>query len=196
MRLGILGGTFDPIHYGHLFIAEEARVLYGLQQVLFIPNGTPPHKLGLGVTPAEHRAAMVTLAITPNPNFVFSPLEIKRSGISYTIDTLKSLQAENPNAELFYIAGLDTVFDLKNWRSPEQVMQSCKILVAARPGYDASEISLHVPSEYCNRFHLLPTPELGVRATDIRQRVREGRTIRYLTPDPVIQYIEEARLYR
>src|SRR5690348_11456222 len=121
MRLGIMGGTFDPIHYGHLFIAEEARVRFRLHNILFVPNGEPPHKKNYTLTPAKHRFAMTLIATRPNQGFAITPMELNRPGPSFTIDTLTTLRQENPVAELFYITGVDAVADILTWRRHEEV---------------------------------------------------------------------------
>jgi nicotinate-nucleotide adenylyltransferase len=196
MNLGILGGTFDPIHYAHLFIAEEARVRYGLDRVLIVPNAIPPHKQSHPVGDPAHRVAMVQAAIESNPAFECSLVELERPGPSYTVDTLKRLLDQNAGAELFFITGLDTILEIPTWYRPEQVVQLTRFIAAERPGYSWDPGEQTLPEGLANRVLPLATPQLDISSTDIRRRVREGLPIRYLTPDPVIGYIECHGLYR
>jgi len=196
MRLGIMGGTFDPIHYGHLFIAEEARVRYRLSQVLFVPNGRPPHKREGDVTPAEHRLAMVQRAIQSNPHFECSRMELNRPGLSYTVETLTLLRAEYVDAEFFYITGVDAVADILTWKRHEDVIRLATFIAAARPGFEISRLKERLPEDYLARILLLRSTGLEISSTEIRERVRQGLPIRYLMPDTVREYIEEFPLYR
>lgn len=195
MRLGILGGTFDPIHHGHLFIAEEARVRFALEKVLFIPNGRPPHKQDYALTPAQHRLAITELAIQSNPAFACSPMETQRPGPSYTIETLTLLSEQHPEAELFYITGIDAVAEIQTWMRPEEVIRRATFIAVTRPGFDADLLRERLPETYLQRILVLDTTELGISSTDIRARIREGRPARYLTPDSVLDYIYRHRLY-
>jgi nicotinate-nucleotide adenylyltransferase len=195
-RIGIMGGTFDPIHYGHLFIAEEARLAYGLAQVVFLPNGNPPHKEGSLLSPALHRFAMTELAVQTNPFFVASESEIQRKGVVYTYDTLALFRAQYPDTELYYITGIDTVLELETWYRPDEVLNMAIFVAAARPGYEAQSLSERLPASFCERIALLPDTWMDISSTDIRNRVQQGRAIRYLTPDSVVDYIAQHNLYR
>lgn len=195
MRLGVMGGTFDPIHFAHLFVAEEARVQYQLDRVLFIPCGTPPHKSSDKVTSASHRLAMTQLAIVSNPAFSCSLVEVQRHGISYTVDTLHYLQKLYPDVELFLIVGADILAEIQSWRQPDEIIRLCRLIVAERPGCCLGEQCQTLPSAYAERVLPLCTLRLDISSTEIRRRVREGRPIRYLTPDAVVEYIMGNKLY-
>lgn len=196
MRLGIFGGTFDPIHYGHLFIAEEARVRFRLEKILFVPAGTPPHKKENELSPAKHRYAMTVIAIYGNPAFACTPIEIDRKGVSYTIDTLVQLRKEYPEDEFFYITGIDAVCDIMTWHRHQEVMRMARFITAARPGYSLNRLRDRLPPDYLENILLLGTTMLDVSSTELRYRVRHNLPIRYLTPDGVIEYIRKHRLYR
>lgn len=194
MRVGIFGGTFDPIHYAHLFVAEEARQRFELEQVVFLPCGTPPHKKIYAVSPAEHRFAMTLLATASNPHFRTSRLEIERGGVSYTVDTLEQWRQLYPHQELFLLLGADSLAYITSWKQPERICQLAHLVAASRPGFDLSRLRL--PESMCRRVYVMEMPLLDISATDIRNRVRRGVSIRYLTPDPVVQYILKHQLYR
>ena len=195
MRLGIMGGTFDPIHYGHLFIAEEARVHFRLNSVLFIPNGNPPHKADGEVTAARHRYAMTLIATHSNPAFGCSPIELNRPGPSYTVDTLDIVREQHPGAELFMITGVDAVAEILTWKRHEEVIQKTKFIAAIRPGFGLDTLKDRLPRSYLERILLVGSTALGISSTDIRQRIRQGHSIRYLTPDGVVDYIVKHQLY-
>ena len=195
MRLGILGGTFDPIHYGHLFIAEEARARFQLDTVAFIPNGQPPHKNGATVTPARHRFAMTQKAVAGNSHFICSPLEIQRPGLSYTVDTLTALKEMYPDAELFYITGVDAIAQILTWKRHEEVIRMATFLAATRPGFDLLSLKDSLPPEYLSSVLLIGSTYLGISSTDIRDRIRQNLPSRYLTPDSVLKYIYKNHLY-
>jgi nicotinate-nucleotide adenylyltransferase len=195
-RLGILGGTFDPIHYAHLFIAEEARVRFALDQVLFIPNGLSPFKTNEAVTTAEHRLEMVRLAVQSNSAFAVSRIEVDRPGPSYTVDTLRKLKEAHPDAELTFITGADAVADLEQWRDPGEVLRLARIIAVSRPGFPFSEVTSRLGEQTRQRIDLLQTAEIWLSATELRMRVQAGLSIRYLTPDAVAEYIARHNLYR
>ena len=194
-RLGILGGTFDPIHNGHLFVAEEARVRFALDTVLFVPNGAPPHKAGDRLTAAQDRYEMTRLAIADNPAFACTTLELDRSGPSYTVDTLATLRARYPTTELFYITGIDAIAELLTWRRHAEVIRLATFIAAARPGFDLQTLPDLLPAAYRERILLLDTTAQGISSTDIRERTRAQLPTRYLTPDGVRDYIREHHLY-
>jgi nicotinate-nucleotide adenylyltransferase len=185
-RLGLMGGTFDPIHYGHLVIAEIARLEYRLDQVVFLPSGDPPHKQGVPVTPAERRYEMALLATTSNPWFQCSRRELERVGPSYSVTTIREYVAEGgPDVELFFITGADAILEILTWREADAAIRLCRFIAATRPGYDLDRLRRTLPPAYVEQIETLSVPGVLISSTDLRQRVREGRTIRYLVPDPV-----------
>lgn len=193
-----MGGTFDPIHIGHLVTAEIVRTTYRLDQVLFIPNGLPPHKQEMQVTPALHRYIMASMATCSNPYFLVVPMEIERPGLSYTIDTVKKILAEyGPEIDLYCITGFDAILDLFTWKDVTQLLRLCQFIAVARLGYEnrTTETMDAFPPEAKDRIHILTAPRLDISATDIRRRVRQGGSIRYLVPESVEQYIYKERLY-
>jgi len=198
-RLGIMGGTFDPIHYGHLVTAEGARFTFGLDQVLFMPSGQPPHKKNAKVTDPEHRYMMTVLATLTNPYFDVSRLEIDRGGTSYTIDTLRALhQLYGPATELYFITGADAIFDVASWKNADDCLALAHFVAATRPGFslvDLPESTRQWVARHQERFHILKVPAMAISSTEIRERVREGSSIRYLVPEPVEHYIRRQRLY-
>lgn len=196
MRLGIMGGTFDPIHYGHLFIAEEARTRFRLQQILFIPNGEPPHKQDYQVTSASRRYSMAMIAVHGNSAFSCSPIEVERAGPSYAAETLVAIHDQQPHSELFYITGIDAISDVLNWHQHSELFRLAKFIAAARPGYPMELLKDRLPSNYLERILPLVTTSPDISATEIRRRALQNLTIRYLTPDGVVDYIHKHRLYR
>ncbi|HUS88007.1 MAG TPA: nicotinate-nucleotide adenylyltransferase [Desulfosporosinus sp.] len=197
-RLGIMGGTFDPIHYGHLVAAEMARNKFNLSKVLFIPSGKPPHKIRRDVSAANLRYEMVELAIQDNPAFAISALELERKGPSYTVDTLRVLRRTWPEHELYFITGTDALLEIFSWREAEEILTMIQFIGAARPGFDASDFLLKVQQEHSEtqgRIHYLEVPALAISSTDIRSRVRHGQPIRYLLPEPVRLFIQQHGLY-
>ncbi len=192
-----MGGTFDPIHYGHLLAAEEARYRFGLSQVIFVPCGTPPHKKTYEVTPAEHRYAMTVLATASNQYFAVSRVEIDRPGPSYAVDTVKIFRHQfGERSELFFITGIDAVLEILTWKSHDELIQLCRFIAVTRPGYDAQKLREKLPPSYLTKIDLLVIPGLDISSTMIRERVRKGEPIRYLTPDAVCDYIVKHGLYR
>lgn len=197
-RLGIMGGTFDPIHYGHLVAAEMARGEFNLSKVLFIPSGTPPHKIRRDVSTASLRYEMVELAIKDNPAFDLSALEIDRKGLSYTVDTLRILRRAWPEHELYFITGTDALLEIFSWREAEEILTMIQFIGAARPGFDARDFLLKVQQEHSEtqeKIHYLEVPALAISSTDIRSRVSHGQPIRYLLPEPVRLFIQQHGLY-
>jgi len=198
-RIGISGGTFDPIHYGHLVIAEEIRETMGLEKVIFIPSGNPPHKKNIKVTQAIHRYNMVKLAIDSNPYFEVSTIEIEREGYSYTIDTLKQLkQIYGQDTTLFFMTGADVIPELVTWRSFENLFTLCEFVAVLRPGFERESL-LEKIEYYKNNYkaiiHIVDAPLIGISSTIIRERVKKGKTIKYLVPESVEKYIKENGLY-
>ena len=198
MRLGIMGGTFDPIHFGHLVTAEEALVQFNLDRVLFMPTGHPALKSDQRVTPAEDRYLMTVIATAANPDFDVSRLEVDRPGLTYTVDTLVALRDEyGPAAELFFITGADAIWDIVGWKDAEQIAGLATFIAATRPGYDlAAARGAHEEQVTRFRIELIEVPALAISSTDLRARLAERRAIRYLTPEAVGSYIEKRGLYR
>ena len=197
-RIGSLGGTFDPIHMGHLITAEIVRVSAALDEIIFIPAARPPHKENKGEAPAEDRLLMVQCAVEGNPAFSVSDIELRREGPSYTVDTIAALSEQLGDAELFFITGADAMNDLYRWHDPVRLLHSCTFIVAARQGVelDESRLAEQFSPEQRSRIRIVPTPHLEISSTVIRARVRAGRSIRYLVPRAVELYIEERGLYR
>lgn len=197
-RLGVLGGTFDPVHFGHLFAAEEAADRLGLYRVLFVPTREPPHKQAEPVATAEQRLAMVRLAVDGNPLFEVCTLELERAGPSYTVDTLGALGRLYPRDELHFIVGMDSLRDMPLWYQPRGVASLARIVAVARGGegpVDLREVEALVP-EVRGRVSVIERPALEISGTELRRRIAEGHPVRYLVPDSVIAYIEEQGLYR
>lgn len=195
MNIGVLGGTFDPIHIGHLIVAEEARIKLGLEEVLFVPAGEPWLKQDRDVTPAIHRVEMVRRAIVDNPDFKLSTLEVDRSGPSYTVDTLEALQDRLSETSLFFILGRDTLAELPLWKDPRKVIQLCRLVVPPRLGSrDLRHLERAIPGLLA-RVVQLDMPVIGISSSGIRQRVAQGMSVRYLVPPGVEAYITEQRIY-
>jgi len=196
--VGILGGTFDPPHLGHLILAETARDALNLEQVVFVPAANPPHK-GNGdvqVTPIEHRWQMVVAATANNPHFRLSTADMLRPGPHYTVDMLRIVQAEYPGAQLYFLLGGDSLRDLATWRDPAGIVAQARLAVMRRPGavIDLTEMERQIPG-ISARVHFVDAPVIGISATAIRERVRAGQSIRYLVPADVERYIGEHGLY-
>lgn len=197
-RLGIMGGTFDPIHFGHLVTAEEALVQFNLDRVVFMPTGQPAFKAGEKVTPAEHRYLMTVIATSSNPDFDVSRMEIDRPGLTYTVDTLMALREQHgPETELFFITGADAVWDILGWRDAEKVAALCTFIAATRPGYDVrAAAAQHTRLATDFRIEYIEVPALAISSTDIRTRVTARRPVRYLLPEAVAAYVSKYGLYR
>ncbi len=195
-KIGLFGGTFDPIHYGHLRLAEEAREFAGLEQVVFIPAYQSPFRTEESLSEAQHRLQMVQLAIQGNPAFYVSDMEIVRGGTSYTIETLQAFQRQHPSAELFLLMGMDSLAGFPHWYQAEAIVNLCTLLVGVRPPHEPDKVLSALPSNLRTRVQIVPMTPLGISASEIRQRVAEGHSIRYLTPDDVIEYITRNRLYQ
>jgi nicotinate-nucleotide adenylyltransferase len=193
-KLGLMGGTFDPIHHGHLVAAEEARYALGLERVLFIPAGTPWQKESGPVTPADQRLEMTKLAIADNEFFEVSRVELDREGRTYTIETLQAVREQvAPGAELFFVTGADAILQILTWKDPEEALALATFVAVSRPGHDLHELEELGVSDRVVRLEI---PALAISSTDIRRRVAAGRPIRYLVPEQVRRYIEEQGLYR
>ncbi len=198
MRVGVLGGTFDPVHNGHLIIAEEAQAKLGLEKVLFIPAGRPWFKDGENVSDMGWRLDMLKLAVNGNPSFEIDTMELEREGATYTIDTMEELSKRmGRDVELFFIIGIDALSELGRWKEPERLASICHFATMRRPGFtelDLESMEREVPG-VSGRVHVLDNVQVDISSSDIRSRVEEGRSIRYLVPPAVRAYIEEQGLY-
>ena len=198
MKIGVLGGTFDPIHQGHLVIAEEAITRLNLAEVLFMPAGQPWLKMDYPISSAEHRVQMVRLAIANKPGFRLSTMEIERDGPTYTVDTIAQLQAQlGAGTELFFVLGWDNLNELPQWREPARLVKLCHLVAVPRPGYplpDLDSLEVAIPGLTSSTI-ILNTPEIDISASEIRQMVAQGLSISHLVPEPVDRYIREHRLY-
>ena len=197
-KYGIFGGSFNPIHYGHLMICEYIKEEMGLDKVIFIPTGNPPHK-DLGVS-AEDRYEMVKLAISPNPDFEISDIETTRVNLSYTVDTIRELKEIYKEEKLYFLIGLDSLFQLKTWKKIDDLSQEIEFVVALRPGYiDKQEINNEIDflrENFGTKINLIKTPLYEISSTDLRDRIHEGKSLRYLIPKKVLDYIEESGFYK
>ena len=195
-----MGGTFDPVHHGHLVTADEARAQFGLQLVIFTPNRHSPLKDPAAVTEPEHRYSMTFLATVSNPYFTVSRLEIERAGASYTIDTIREVAALHPTAELYYITGADAILQILRgeWQHSDELLRTCQFIAATRPGYtlDFETLRSNAIGRPIENVHVMAIPALSISSTDIRVRVRDNRPIKYLVPEAVEAYIMKHQLYR
>jgi nicotinate-nucleotide adenylyltransferase len=197
-RIGVIGGTFDPIHYGHLAAAEEVRARVNLAKVLFVVAGIPPHKLDEEVTPVEHRLAMVELGIASNRRFEISRVDVDRPGPSYSVDTISILLEQyGQSAEMFFIMGLDSLVEVPMWHQPEQLIQLCHLVAVTRPGFDVDmrRLEASVPG-ISSRVEIVDMPALDISSSDLQRRVSKGLPIKYQVPEEVERYISEHHLYR
>jgi nicotinate-nucleotide adenylyltransferase len=191
-----MGGTFDPIHYGHLMAAEEARVRFELERVLFVPNGQPPHKKDYPVSAAEHRYAMTLLATCSNLRFEASRMELERPGASYTVDTMAAIREQlGAEAALYFITGADAVQEILSWKDPRRLLGLCELIAAARPGYRLSEALSSLDAEMRERVRVLDIPGVAVSSTEMRARAAAGLPLTYLAPPQVVSYIAKHGLY-
>ncbi|MDY5784867.1 nicotinate-nucleotide adenylyltransferase [Corynebacterium sp.] len=192
-RIGVMGGTFDPVHHGHLVAASEVANHFALDEVVFVPTGQPWQKDGTQVTASEHRYLMTVIATASNPRFHVSRVDIDRDGPTYTIDTLTDLKALYPDAELYFITGADALGSIMSWHNWDKMFEQAQFVGVTRPGYELREDML--PLEHQERVHLIEIPALAISSTDCRARAAEGRPVWYLVPDGVVQYIAKNRLY-
>jgi nicotinate-nucleotide adenylyltransferase len=199
MRLGLFGGTFDPVHLGHLILAERCREECRLDQVWFIPAGMPPHKPTDSITPGDKRAEMLEFAIAGHPQFSVSRMELVREGRSFTVDTLRQLHAEDAARELFFLIGADSLADLPLWRDPAGIAELATIVAVNRgdrPMPDLEGLRRQLGPAVGSRIQIVTMPGIDLSATDIRRRVRDGKSIRFMTPRPCEVYIQQHGLYR
>jgi len=198
MRLGIFGGTFDPVHYGHLLLAETCREQLKLDEVRFVPAATPPHKLHHKISDGEARADMLSLAVSGYPEFVVDRRELKRKGTSYTVDTLAEFAGEFPGAELYFLAGADSLRDFLSWREPERIISLATLVACNRPGLpqlQVEQVAEWVGPEINDRILTLQMPGTDISGSEIRDRVHDGRSLRFLTPRAVEAFVIEHGLY-
>ncbi|EDL61861.1 nicotinate-nucleotide adenylyltransferase [Gimesia maris] len=198
MRIGILGGTFDPVHNAHLLMAEQCREQCELDQIWFIPAGNPPHKEGKNVTSGKQRREMLDFAIAGHPAFLIKDLELHREGPSYTVVTLQELQALHPQDEFFLIIGADSVRDLHTWREPEAILELASLIGVNRPNIslpDLTELKQKFGAAIDRKIFWVTMPGIEISSTDLRQRIHENRSVRYMTPRSVEVYIHNNRLY-
>ena len=190
----IFGGTFDPVHLGHLILAEQARLQLKAEKVLFVPAAIPPHKRDLDVSPAKTRVEMLELAIAGNLAFDISTIELERGGVSYTVDTLRDLAQANPGAKLFLVVGGDSLGDLPTWREPEEIVKLATLAVAARPGREAPD-EAKIPAAWRERIVRLDMPQVEIASREIRRRSAAGESVKYLVPAAVEAYLAAHRPY-
>lgn len=188
MRIGIFGGTFNCIHFGHLVLAEQAYEKLGLDKVIFIPSFQPPHKKSMHMASAHHRYVMVALAIKDNPRFEISDIELERKGRSYSVDTLRELRQMYPKAELFFISGSDVSDKILQWKSIKEILGIAKFVLAKRPGYRLKK--------YHKDIVVISITELDISSSMIRRKIRAKQSVRYLMPMRVYNYIKQKRLYQ
>ena len=189
-RIGIFGGTFDPIHMGHLIVASEVRERYSLEKVIFVPTARPPHKRCRLFASPQDRLKMVKLAVKSNPHFAVSEVEQKKE-FSYTADTLEYFKRTHPGAKMYLIIGADNIVEIKDWHQPERIFKLAKVVAVRRPKYDLSPGEDRYPSHVI----FFPGPEIGISSTQIRKRIKSGKTFQYLVPERVAKYIVENGLY-
>ena len=185
-----MGGTFDPVHHGHLVAASEVAGLFGLDEVVFVPTGQPWQKSDRGVSPAEDRYLMTVIATASNPRFSVSRVDVDRGGATYTVDTLSDLHRQHPDAELFFITGADALAQIVGWRDNQRLFDMAHFVGVTRPGYQLADS--HLPE---GAVSLVEVPALAISSTDCRDRVHRGSPVWYLVPDGVVQYIEKRGLY-
>lgn len=190
-RIGVMGGTFDPIHHGHLVAASEVQDVFDLDEVIFVPTATQPFKKGRRVTSPEHRYLMTVIATASNPLFTVSRVDIDRGGTTYTIDTLRDLHRARPDAEFFFITGADALRKIMDWKDTDELFELAHFVGVTRPGHEIHD-SDNIPVEHVS---MLEVPAMAISSTDVRRRSAENRPVWYLVPDGVVQYINKYGLY-
>jgi nicotinate-nucleotide adenylyltransferase len=192
VKIGVFGGTFDPIHWGHLVLAEEALLAAGLDRILFVPSGLPPHKIARVLTSCAHRLEMVRLAVAGVPAFEVSDVEADEGMPHYSLDTLARLARERPRDEISFLLGSDSLLEMKSWRDPEGIARLCPLVVLPRPGFDAAAAD----PAFTRRLTLVRGVSVSISSTLVRQRLAGDAPVRFLVPEPVREYIRRHRLYR
>jgi len=191
-KIGILGGTFDPIHLGHLVLAEQVAEKLKLDQVIFVPCLRSPHKTRQKLSPAQDRLRMTQLALEGNSSFSVSEIELKRKGLSYTVDTLRELKNLHPNSQVYFLTGSDVLNELGAWKHPEQLYRLAKVVIATRPGFDEFDRR----NRFAKKSIVVPITGIDVSSSEIRRRVKRGKSIKYLVPSRVEDFINKKKLYR
>ncbi len=197
-KIGIMGGTFNPIHYGHLFLAENAYEQLGLDQILFMPSKNPPHKPKPEAITDQQRVDMINLAIGDNPHFALSTLELERDGYTYTADTLRLLTEEQDEIRYYFIVGADSLFMMHRWYQPQVIFDLCTVVAAGRDHVDDGKLieqAGFLKEQYHGDIRLVKMPTIQIASEDIRGRIAQNMTIRYYVPDRVAEYIDQNRLY-
>jgi len=198
LNVGVLGGTFDPIHNGHIIVAEEVRVQLNLGATIFVPAGQPWLKIDISISPAKHRVQMVRLALADKPYFILSTMEIERAGPSFTVETIAEMKSQlGDGDELFFILGWDSLAELPQWKEPSRLVEMCHLVAVPRPGYPSpnlKSLEAALPGT-SKRVMLIDRPEIDISASAIRERVARGLSVRHLVPEPVNRYIKEHKLY-
>lgn len=193
-----MGGTFDPIHYGHLLLAQNAQETFQLDDILFVPSGTPWLKESTKVLSKSKRVSMTGIAIEDNPRFALSTIEIDREGNSYSYETVEELKKHNPNVDFYFIMGADSLLQIESWKCPDRLMKECTLLVAVRDDCDRAGLEkqiAYLSERYEARIEILPAARIDISSTKIREMVQEGRSVRYMLPDSVIAFIQKNHLY-
>ena len=199
MRLGLFGGTFDPVHAGHLLLAEQCREQCALDELWFVPAGSPPHKQGAAISSGNTRAEMLELALAGHPQFMVNRMELGRAGTTFTVDTLQQLYDEDPSREMFFLIGTDSLADLPTWREPDRIAELATIVAVNRGDRAAPDLEAlkeTIGEAVMSRIQFVTMPGIDLSATDIRRRVQDGASIRFMVPRAVEVYISEHGLYR
>ena len=198
-KVGIMGGTFDPIHYGHLILAQNALDTFSLDEILFVPSGTPWLKESTKVLSKNKRVSMTGMAIEDNPDFALSTIEIDREGNSYSYETVEELKRMQPKTDFYFIMGADSLLEIERWKHPDRLMAECTLLVAVRDDCDREGLEkqiIYLTDKYQADIKILPANRIDISSTKIRQLIREGKSVRYMLPDQVIRFIQKNHLYR
>lgn len=198
-KVGIMGGTFDPIHYGHLILAQNALDTFSLDEILFVPSGTPWLKESTKVLSKNKRVSMTGMAIEDNPDFALSTIEIDREGNSYSYETVEELKKEQPETTFYFIMGADSLLEIERWKHPDRLMADCILLVAVRDDCDREGLKkqiAYLTDKYQADIKILPANRIDISSTKIRQLIREGKSVRYMLPDQIIRFIQKNHLYR
>ena len=198
-KVGIMGGTFDPIHYGHLILAQNALDTFSLDEILFVPSGTPWLKESTKVLSKNKRVSMTGMAIEDNPDFALSTIEIDREGNSYSYETVEELKRLQPKTDFYFIMGADSLLEIERWKHPDHLMTECTLLVAVRDDCDREGLEkqiIYLTDKYQADIKILPANRIDISSTKIRRMIREGKSVRYMLPDQVIRFIQKNHLYR
>ncbi|MGN1011110.1 MAG: nicotinate-nucleotide adenylyltransferase [Clostridia bacterium] len=194
-KIGIMGGTFDPIHYGHIVTASKVKKSFGLDEVVFVPSGNPPHKKERKITPAEHRLNMVNRAVKSIKGFSVSTMEMDRPGYSYALDTVNGFyRLYGEDTDLYFITGADAIAEIATWHRADELMKKCRFIASARPGYHFDKEHA-IAEKYKDRIVLFPETNIAVSSSDIRRRIAQGKSVTSMLPEEVEQYIREHHLY-